>query len=50
MGATPSREQVEAETDAEVKAETPLVSDIEADEDPYDDKNPLNMSWFWPFM
>lgn len=54
MGATPSREQVEETQDrADPKVyETPLISDIETNEDleDLDDENPLNMDWFWPFM
>jgi hypothetical protein len=48
MGSTSSREQVD-----EVKVETPFIPDIETnEEDPedLDNENPLNMTWFWPFM
>jgi hypothetical protein len=50
MGATPSREQAEADTEVD---ESPLVSDIETNEEDLEDldtENPLNMNWFWPFM
>jgi hypothetical protein len=49
MGSTSSREQVD-----EVKAETPFIPDIETNEEEnpedLDNENPLNMTWFWPFM